>query len=271
MRLYSWGWGVYGQLGHGDVNGRLAPTVVAALDGASISQLACGYRHSMVVCSNLGARVVFAWGWGRHGQLGTGGWSDELLPQQVNGLPSSGSLTLRLGGKHSLAVCGDGRVYTWGRDDDGQLGHGAQGARCVPTRVDALRSSSLAFEVVDASCGWSHTALLVTFADPTRRGSPDAKARSRRRSSLSKEAGGGRHRPRIFVTGDFEGLFGQLLGTSIQFMLMQRLLGATCGFSPELLKTELMPGAASMYVSGHIFFAIQGTLLSRRTLQPLRF
>ena len=55
--LYSWGWGVYGQLGHGDVGGRLEPTPIEALDGARLAmvatrpQIACGYRHSMVVCS----------------------------------------------------------------------------------------------------------------------------------------------------------------------------------------------------------------------------
>lgn len=77
--LYSWGWGVYGQLGHGDVNSRRTPCEVAALEGLSIVQLACGYRHSMVVSSS--PHIAWAWGWGRHGQLGLGNWEDELLPQ----------------------------------------------------------------------------------------------------------------------------------------------------------------------------------------------
>lgn len=77
--LYSWGWGVYGQLGHGDMLSRRTPTIVESLRPFSISQIACGYRHSMVVSSN--PRMVWSWGWGHHGQLGLGHWTDELLPQ----------------------------------------------------------------------------------------------------------------------------------------------------------------------------------------------
>ena len=103
--------------------------------------------------------MTWAWGWGQHGQLGLGHWDDELSPQPLHSLAEVEVRKLCLGGRHSLALCGDGRVYTWGRDEDGQLGLGAQGARCVPTAVDPLttKSSSL----LAASCGWAHTACLL--------------------------------------------------------------------------------------------------------------
>ena len=59
------------------------------------------------------------------------------------------------------------------------------------------------------------------------------------------------------------------MGTSIQFMLMQRVLLTTCGMSTDVLNHELLPGASAIYVLGHVFFAIQGMLLSRRTRQPV--
>ncbi len=218
--VYSWGWGVYGQLGHGDVENRLEPCAVEALSELPVAQLACGYRHSMVVSADE-PREVLAWGWGHDGQLGTGSLRDAILPQVVSGLPQTGRIELRLGGRHSLALCDGGRVYAWGKDDDGQLGLGVQ-SKAVPTRIDALRSSSVAFELVDAHCGWAHTALLVSFPEP--RGAVPSDGRSgaagsgaskepafaslKRRQSMGDIAQ--RKHPRLFAAGDFEGLFGQV-------------------------------------------------------------
>ena len=82
--------------------------------------------------------MVWAWGWGQHGQLGLGHWNDELLPQPLHALARRAVKKLCLGGRHSIALCGEGTVYAWGRDDDGQLGMGAQGARCIPTVVENI-------------------------------------------------------------------------------------------------------------------------------------
>ena len=227
--LFSWGWGAYGQLGHGDVSNRLEPALVAALEAVPIGQLACGYRHSMVVAATE-PREVWAWGWGHDGQLGTGTLKDEILPQSVDGLPATGRIELRLGGRHSLALCDDGKVYAWGKDDDGQLGLGVV-SKSTPTRIDALRSASVAFEVVDANCGWAHTALLVSFPEPrdpirssregASRGSLSAPreakvpgfASLKRRLSVGLTGsidGKAVRYPRLFSAGDYEGLFGQV-------------------------------------------------------------
>ncbi len=48
------------------------------------------------------------------------------------------------------------------------------------------------------------------------------------------------------------------MGTSIQFMLMERVLLATCGMPSEMLHGQLLPGSTAMYVVGHVFFGVQG-------------
>lgn len=112
--------------------------------------------------------------------------------------------------------------------------------------------------------------------------------------------------PAMFVMSDFEGLFGQLLGaaqprptpgdtqntcatrtrartrrtharpcaipatgTSIQFMLFEKIMTASCGFSAQMLAQELMPGAASVYLLGHFFFALQASRLTRKSKNPV--
>lgn len=50
--LYSWGQNDYGQLGLGDTDIRIIPTKVTAFRNARIVDMACGYRHSVVVVSH---------------------------------------------------------------------------------------------------------------------------------------------------------------------------------------------------------------------------
>ena len=52
-------------------------------------------------------------------------------------------------------------------------------------------------------------------------------------------------------------------------MLMDNLLKKTCGLTGSMLTTEMMPGAAAVYLCGHAFFAVQATVLSRRTRAPV--
>ena len=52
-RLYSWGWGVHGQLGHGDVEERLKPHHVISLASKNIMRVAAGYTHTLVLSSQV--------------------------------------------------------------------------------------------------------------------------------------------------------------------------------------------------------------------------
>ena len=43
--------GEHGQLGQGDRVNKLRPTMVVALEGVHISQISCGWSHSVALCS----------------------------------------------------------------------------------------------------------------------------------------------------------------------------------------------------------------------------
>ena len=66
-RVYTWGGGLYGQLGHGDRYPRFEPTLVAALIRVNITDAVAGTRHTVAVC-DLGE--VYAWGSNEFGELG---------------------------------------------------------------------------------------------------------------------------------------------------------------------------------------------------------
>lgn len=51
-RVYTWGWGIHGQLGHGDAESLLVPTPVTSLSTVKeirSIQIAAGYAHSLVL------------------------------------------------------------------------------------------------------------------------------------------------------------------------------------------------------------------------------
>ena len=52
-RVWSWGWGVHGQLGVGSIEDVLLPTHVAALDEYEVTQLAAGYSHSAALTTQV--------------------------------------------------------------------------------------------------------------------------------------------------------------------------------------------------------------------------
>lgn len=58
FRVYSWGWGVHGQLGHGDTDERLVPTPVTALDSQFIVKIAAGYGHSLILNKQVNYELI---------------------------------------------------------------------------------------------------------------------------------------------------------------------------------------------------------------------
>lgn len=66
--VYSWGEGLYGQLGLGiETNRCNKPTIIPNLYGKDIVSVFCGHNHSMFLSSS---GKVFACGNGYYGQLG---------------------------------------------------------------------------------------------------------------------------------------------------------------------------------------------------------
>lgn len=123
--LFSWGLGADGQLGLGDRQNRITPTVVKG-PWSGVVQAACGSEHSLVV-SNEGA--LWSFGSAYHGELGHNDASRKhavlnpklnlaipqtLVPTRVD--VDGARIVLAMGGEnHSAAVTEHGAVYSWGK------------------------------------------------------------------------------------------------------------------------------------------------------------
>ncbi|XP_052538672.1 probable E3 ubiquitin-protein ligase HERC4 [Tympanuchus pallidicinctus] len=128
--------------------------LVKELGNHNIVQIACGDHHSMALSTG---GHLFTWGLNSHGQLGVGS-QDPLItkPQLVKGLQGIPIAQIAAGGAHSVVVSLSGAVYSWGKNDFGQLGLGHTEDRDCPSYVEALEH----WKAVFISCGADHNAVL---------------------------------------------------------------------------------------------------------------
>lgn len=81
--LFTFGAGDHGQLGHDSLHNEINPRRVLELMGSEVSQIACGRQHTIAFVPSSG--VLYAFGCGEHGQLGTGFTSNVICPTAVKG------------------------------------------------------------------------------------------------------------------------------------------------------------------------------------------
>lgn len=78
-KLFTFGNGDYGRLGHGSTCNKKLPERVSALVGVEVGQVACGLNHTVCVAANGSA--VWAFGDGDYGKLGLGHITTKGTPQ----------------------------------------------------------------------------------------------------------------------------------------------------------------------------------------------
>jgi alpha-tubulin suppressor-like RCC1 family protein len=151
-KLYTWGDGDKGRLGHGDREKKLVPICVSTLKEYNIQEVACG--HTLTVA--LASGQVFTMGSSSYGQLGTLHPKD-MLPNLVEGKLAEETVEeVSCGAYHVAVLTAKKEVYTWGKGANGRLGHGDMGDCRIPTLVEALKNK----QVKKIACGSNFTAAI---------------------------------------------------------------------------------------------------------------
>ncbi|XP_021900332.1 ultraviolet-B receptor UVR8 isoform X2 [Carica papaya] len=150
MEVYSWGWGDFGRLGHGNSSDLFTPQPIKALNGLPIKQIACGDSHCLAVSME---GEVQSWGRNQNGQLGLGTTEDSLVPQKIQAFQGIRIKMVAAGAEHTAAVTEDGELYGWGWGRYGNLGLGDRNDRLIPEKVSATDGEKM----VMVACGWRHT------------------------------------------------------------------------------------------------------------------
>ncbi|KAJ1387800.1 Regulator of chromosome condensation, RCC1 [Sesbania bispinosa] len=256
--VYSWGWGDFGRLGHGDLSDLLIPRPIRALQGVTIKQLACGDNHCLVVTMES---KVLSWGRNQNGELGLGTTEDVLLPQKIQTLEGVPIKMVAAGAEHSVAITEEGDLYGWGWGRYGNLGLGDRNDRLIPEKVTIDGD-----KMVMVACGWRHT-ISVSSSDGLytwgwgkygQLGHGDfedhlvpRKVQALSDKCISQISGGWRHTMALASSGQLLGWgwnkFGQIgVGNNfdcpspmkVNFPLDQKVVQMSCGWRHTIAVTE---------------------------------
>lgn len=154
-KIWSWGWGDFGRLGHGNPLDLFLPKQISSLSDVKIKKVACGDSHTLVV---TGAGEVFSFGRNQNGQLGLGSRMDCMVPTKLGEFKNHCVEVVACGAEHSSACTAEGKTFAWGWGHYGNLGLGDNKDRLLPTEVDFPDNPKVFIKTV--ACGWRHTCAV---------------------------------------------------------------------------------------------------------------
>ena len=169
----AWGRNSKGQLGKNSMINSSVPLAintasgVSALFGKTVVAVAAGYEHSLALCSD---GTVAAWGSNWGGQLGNNSATDSSVPVAVNTTTGVSALfgktvvAIAAGVYHSLALCSDGTLASWGYNTEGQLGNNGTTNSSVPVAINTTAGVSALFgkTVMAIAAGAYHNLALCS-------------------------------------------------------------------------------------------------------------
>ncbi len=148
--VYTWGGNTYGQLGVNTTKHSEVPVPIyisRAIGGKTIVAVAAGYHHSLALSSD---GKVYAWGDNQYGQLGNHSFENSTVPVAVDTtgvLAGKKVIAISAGANYSMALTSDGKIYSWGRNNRGQLGVMGNIRYNVPTAIN-MTGSTLAGKII---------------------------------------------------------------------------------------------------------------------------
>nr|XP_035978617.1 probable E3 ubiquitin-protein ligase HERC6 isoform X2 [Halichoerus grypus] len=157
-QLFSWGSNSHGQLGLGKEHpSQASPQRVRSLDGIPLTQVAAGGAHSFAL-SLSGAS--FGWGSNNAGQLALCKNNVPVLqsskPRSIGALKNLGVIYISCGYEHTAVLTQTGKVFTFGGNSYGQLGHSPIAEKEGPQLVEGIDGL-----VSQIDCGSYHTLAYV--------------------------------------------------------------------------------------------------------------
>ncbi|MBP6884172.1 MAG: hypothetical protein KBC06_02985, partial [Candidatus Pacebacteria bacterium] len=160
--VYAWGYNAFGNLGDATGVPRNRPALVSGI--TNVIAISAGSATAYALKSD---GTVWAWGANGSGQTGNGTTSTSVnTPTQISGL--SGITAIASGTGSGYALKSDGTVYSWGQNNQGQLGDGSSTQRSSPavigglsgiTGISAGSTHAFAIKSDGSVWGWGYNAV----------------------------------------------------------------------------------------------------------------
>ncbi|KFD65910.1 hypothetical protein M514_03933 [Trichuris suis] len=159
--VYSWGFGKYGVLGHGNELNLSVPQRIEALAKVIVTSISAGYAHCGAVTDS---GFLYMFGKGEDGALGFGkDLKNKLEPCWVHRLAHVIVVDISCskgdGKGHTLALSHRGELFVWGNNAYGKLG--LDGVKCRTEPVKLSKHLFLGRPVVKLCAGSVHNVAIT--------------------------------------------------------------------------------------------------------------
>ncbi|KAF9607869.1 hypothetical protein IFM89_003573 [Coptis chinensis] len=163
-KLFTFGDGTFGVLGHGNRDSVTYPREVETLSGLKTVKVACGVWHTAAIVEVIeqtgenSLNKLFTWGDGDKHRLGHGDKEARLIPTFISSLNDYNFQQVSCGHNVTVALTISGHVFTMGSNVYGEVGNPACDGK-IPCLVKDKLTGQFIEEI---SCGAYHVAVLTT-------------------------------------------------------------------------------------------------------------
>jgi RCC1 and BTB domain-containing protein len=138
-KIYVWGNCDFGIIGSGTTDlPKHKPVMNEYLKDLNIIDMSCGYFHTLVLTSS---GDIYGWNSNEYGETGNGNFCEyQTIPFKMNGLISEKFKSISCGAMHSMALTEDGRVFSCGSNEFGQLGDESytNSNKLIPMKIENI-------------------------------------------------------------------------------------------------------------------------------------
>ncbi|KAL0052945.1 hypothetical protein WJX82_010178 [Trebouxia sp. C0006] len=146
-QLFTWGFGRGGRLGHpafhvhSGESAIIVPRAVTGLGRRQVAVVAVAKHHTAVATTSC---ELFTWGSNRDGRLGYAAVDTQPTPRKVTSLKQRVT-AVAAANKHTAILTDAGAIFSWGSNDQGQLGYGTSdsASNALPRQVEAMQGKRL--------------------------------------------------------------------------------------------------------------------------------
>jgi len=162
--VFVWGYSLSWELGIGVEQAAVGePTKIAI--PSPVKQVVCGENHGVALTES---GEIWTWGWGgfvlQVGSLGHGQIKDSPLPKQIVPFSEAPIVQIAAGDHHTLALDADGKVYAWGRGQNGVTGlmskpiEGFSSSYLAPQLIEFFQQNKIKISFISA--GSNHSGAI---------------------------------------------------------------------------------------------------------------
>ena len=150
--LWTWGYNNLGQLGDNTRTQKSSPVQTIA-GGTNWKQVTCGQYHTVAIKTD---GTLWTWGINTYGQLGDNSITQKSSPVQTIAGGTNWK-QVACGHYYTAAIKTDGTLWTWGRNQFGELGDNSATHKSSPVQTIAGGTNWK-----QVACGYKHTAAVKT-------------------------------------------------------------------------------------------------------------